>query len=328
MYKRLAFILTLVASPFMSPVAAEDAIWKIGVATRIQPLGLAEAREFLAHKDDFVTAMSPLDRQIRVGSRQAVSEEAFLKYVADQAIDWPDEELRRLSNIVRQLSEKLADYRLELPQAIGLIKTTGKEEAGAPHCRRNSIVMPHGVLQRSDEQLERLLAHELFHILSRNNVDLRLRLYWIIGFEPCDPLQIPTTLKGRRITNPDEPQQRYRVQLMHNDRSIQVTPILLWKTASFDLDQSRGLFDGWEAGWLEIAKNVDGWIVVRNNGIPVIHKFADLPALQRRVGSNTDYVIHPEEILAENFAHLVMATKNLPDRQIVRQMREVLLATD
>jgi hypothetical protein len=44
-----------------------------------------------------------------------------------------------------------------------------------------------------------------------------------------------------------------------------------------------------------------------------------------QVGRNTDYVIHPEEILADNFALLVLNEQNVASPEILRKMREVLM---
>lgn len=38
----------------------------------------------------------------------------------------------------------------------------------------------------------------------------------------------------------------------------------------------------------------------------------------------TDYIIHPEEILAENFVHMVMREANLPSPEIVHAIETSL----
>jgi hypothetical protein len=43
-----------------------------------------------------------------------------------------------------------------------------------------------------------------------------------------------------------------------------------------------------------------------------------------QVGKNTDYVIHPEEILADNFALLISAQGDPISPEIIRKMEEVL----
>jgi hypothetical protein len=43
-----------------------------------------------------------------------------------------------------------------------------------------------------------------------------------------------------------------------------------------------------------------------------------------KIGKNTNYIIHPDEIMADNFVRLVMADKDVPTPQIIEQMRSVL----
>jgi hypothetical protein len=43
-----------------------------------------------------------------------------------------------------------------------------------------------------------------------------------------------------------------------------------------------------------------------------------------QVGGNTQYIIHPEEILADNFALLVLGERDLASPEIVEKMEAVL----
>ena len=43
-----------------------------------------------------------------------------------------------------------------------------------------------------------------------------------------------------------------------------------------------------------------------------------------QVGRNTDYIIHPEEILAENFALLMIGKRDVASPEILDKMRSAL----
>lgn len=43
-----------------------------------------------------------------------------------------------------------------------------------------------------------------------------------------------------------------------------------------------------------------------------------------QVGKNTRYIIHPEEILADNFVLLVLGKRNIPSPEIVEKMEIIL----
>ena len=47
-----------------------------------------------------------------------------------------------------------------------------------------------------------------------------------------------------------------------------------------------------------------------------------------QVGRNTDYIIHPEEILADNFALLVLNEHDVASPEILQKMREALARKD
>ncbi len=49
-----------------------------------------------------------------------------------------------------------------------------------------------------------------------------------------------------------------------------------------------------------------------------------VPGFLERVGRNTNYIIHPEEILADNFALLVLKESKVASPEILQKMREVL----
>ena len=43
-----------------------------------------------------------------------------------------------------------------------------------------------------------------------------------------------------------------------------------------------------------------------------------------QVGHNTDYIIHPEEILADNFALLLLEEKGVRSPEIIKKMKDIL----
>ena len=43
-----------------------------------------------------------------------------------------------------------------------------------------------------------------------------------------------------------------------------------------------------------------------------------------KIGLNTKYIIHPEEILADNFVILVQGKTDIPSPEIIESMRNIL----
>jgi hypothetical protein len=78
-----------------------------------------------------------------------------------------------------------------------MVKTSGLDEFGAAYTRNRSIMLPQGRLHiAGDERRDFfLLAHELFHILSRENPAQRHALYALLGFERFANFEYPAELE-------------------------------------------------------------------------------------------------------------------------------------
>jgi hypothetical protein len=63
---------------------------------------------------------------------------------------------------------------------------------------------------------------------------------------------------------------------------------------------------------------------VLRDGAAVLHEPKRLDDYFTRIGRNTGYIIHPDEILADNFVHLVFGKEGLDAPRIIDQMRSVL----
>src|SRR5262249_36039098 len=130
------------------------------------------------------------------------------------------------------------------PKGIVLIHTSGDEEANAAYTRGTAIVLPTKVLSYQPTQLDRLLLHELFHVLGRHDGAVRAKLYRIIGFEPCEPIEPPASLAPRRITNPDAPRIDCTINLTAADgRVFTGAPILYSAIKAYDAKRGGTIFE-------------------------------------------------------------------------------------
>ncbi len=188
-------------------ILAASATWADDVplndTTSIQFATVEQAVEILGQQDVFIQEMGPLERQLRMQSNHPVSVATFLEFVRQQALAWPSEDVARVTQAIDALRGKFTQLKPLWPATIPLIRTTGREEGQAPHCRGNAIVLPVKALQRDSNSLQNLLLHELFHILSRQSGERQAELYEVVGFRTVAPIQLPTLWQDRRITNPD-----------------------------------------------------------------------------------------------------------------------------
>lgn len=301
-------------------------------AARAQELVFATAQEasrILASRDDFVERMSPFDRAARMKTSTNVSEKTFLEFVASATLEWRGEESRAVSAAYAEIRPALAQLALPLPSRIYLVKTTGTEEGNAAYTRANAIVLPTRMLDSSERELRRILAHELFHIATRAHPQLSRLLYGVIGFRYCGEVEFPAALTTRKITNPDAPKNDHCIRVKVRDESVWAMPILFSRVPTYDSIRGGEFFEyltlglllvDWSGGTdrarpLQDAQNTQAARVV---GLEQVSGFIE------QVGRNTRYIIHPEEILADNFALLVLGEREVPSPEVLSKIRETL----
>ena len=283
-----------------------------------------EGIRVLTERDRFVASLSPFDRQVRVRSDKEVPEDVYLEFVGKQVVAWEAGQIEKLSPIVATVRRELAPFKLDFPPTVLLVQTTGREESGAAYCRGNAVVLPRNMAQRAEKSLERVLTHELFHILSSHNPELRERLYAIVGFSPCTEIQLPASLRARKITNPDAPVCEHYMEVQHGDSPVKVAPILFSSRERYDASRGDSLFQYLSFRLMVVDQDGDKWMPVEESGEPVLLEAGDVPMFSEKIGRNTSYIIHPEEVLAENFVLLVNNKTDVPTPRIVAEMRNVL----
>jgi hypothetical protein len=287
-----------------------------------------EGAAVLGGEDAFTRSLSRFDLQSRLKTSDDVHAADLLQFASRQVEPWSDEEVAKLTGCIKSLRTRLSGYPSLWPETVLLIKTTGDEEGGAAYCRQNAIVFPRRVLDQPPQPLERLLAHELFHILSRHDLNRQRKLYAVVGFHPCGEIELPPSLRDRKITNPDAPLLNYSIELQTDEGPVPVTPILVASRADYDPASKKSFFQYMQFRLLQVQREGGAWRAsLDETGAPILLDPQDQPSYHEQVGRNTGYIIHAEEVLAENFVHLAMGTKELKSPEVVERLREVLMAS-
>jgi hypothetical protein len=301
---------------------AEDPAVHPGTVARFATI--TEARAILGARDRFVAALSRFDRQSRVASAADVPEDEFLRFTASQAVEWNPEQIALVTGAIDRLRQKLAPYTLPLPPTLVLVQTTGREEGNAAYCRGNAIVLPASRLDSTIDAIERLMNHELFHILSTHDAPFRERMYRIIGFRVCPPVPAPAELRDRKITNPDAPLWDAVITVRSGEETVAAVPILYASVPHYDPQHGGPFFRFLVFRLMAVRPLGDQWEAIAANGGPMLLDPAAIPDFASQIGRNTRYTLHPDEILADNFVHLIQQTPSLPSPEIVQHMRAAL----
>ncbi len=195
------------------------------------------------------------------------------------------------------------------PDTLKLIKSRGSLYGeGAFFTRGKAIIVPEDALQRPNRQeLRRTLLHELFHIYSRRHPKKREALYSILGFEPLNAaVRLPDSIAGQVLLNPDGLADHFAVKLENGADSVLAYPLLRARPDCYREDQP-GFFAYIDFQLYPLTLTPDGEYTLALDAAgnsPIT--YYELPGFFDRIGDNTSYIIHPDEILADNLALLFL----------------------
>lgn len=287
--------------------------------TQINFSSAQEAKALLTQEDVYTKSWSQFDIDSRMGKPNSTKEELF-EFIGTQSLDWTDGEKEKISMIMEKIDARLRymDWNISKPEKIDFVKTSGLEEGGAVgYTRSNYIVLKAGYL--SSPKLQDLVTHEYFHVLSRHDAEFKRRIYGVIGFEMMEQLDFPKEHQDFRITNPDAPLIDSYISVSRGDDHFDATMILY-----SDKPYTEGsFFEYMQIGFLKLTHGPTKDIFYED-GKPVIYSMDQVSKFYEQVGRNTEYIIHPEEILAENFVYAIHGKKNLPDQHLVEKIKKVL----
>jgi hypothetical protein len=270
--------------------------------------------------DAYTKALTPFDLQIRLGIANGATEKDYLARAASQVRNWPEDEQQQLKKSFTEIEAflKANNIKLNLPATIQLIKTAGNEEFEAEgYTRGNRIMLCTGPRQQITTHL---VAHELFHVYSRFNEKKRDEIYKIFSFKKCNRINTAAALKNRMITNPDCPFIEHYITL---DVDSKPTDMVLQLYSKKDYNESYSFGDYINLGLLQVEENSGQKKPVMKNGEGVIYELDKVPDLFQHIGSNTSYILHPEEISAEHFALWVINQK-VPQPEFFEKLKAVL----
>ena len=266
--------------------------------------------------------MSPFDRQARLCVNYPVSTEEYLKYITEQIMDWDATSVDTMTEIISELNTKPMMKYFEFPSIIYVIMTNGKDECNAAYCRNmDLVVLPRSEIIRSEERTklsnvtdwDTTFTHELFHIWSRNHTELRDKLYEIIGYlQTPAVIDLPPELAHLKMTNPDAPITNHYIKIDVNGQEKCLAPILV-ASGEYDPNIDPNFFSYLETRFIMLDDQT-----LKSSGNLITYD--EVTNLYEKIGKNTEYIIHPEEIMADNFVHLVHETSDLPTPGIIEEM--------
>lgn len=270
-----------------------------------------EAKKLMSTSDEFTKSLSPFDFVAKTQDTEKNTEVDYLNYAADQARDWTKKDIADNLKVLAEAEKLISDLglNLNLPSKIVIINSTCKEEGGAKGYTRGDFIVVDG---KPDLHL---FLHELWHIISRKNPTIKDDAYAVIGFKKMKRAVFPPELEKLRITNPDAPFMDHyiTVQVDGEDKNTIITTM-----ASAPYTEGS-FFKYLMIVMYEVEFNEDHTTVISTSP----YTMAQTTGLIDQIGSNTNYIIHPEEITAEHFTMLVLGSE-VKSPELIEGLRKVL----
>lgn len=284
---------------------------------------LSQAQSYITENDHYVQGLSQFDIDSRLGKKGGTLEE--LKALQKQECrEWTqaqkDTVLKSFALLDKYINE--GGYNIPVPKEVVMVLTTMHEEGDAgAYTRDNKIYIGESSFgpRTTAERLVSLMAHELFHVLTRNDLEFKYRMYKTIGFTRLqNEIEFPEDLLQRRISNPDVSCYDSYAVLKVNDK-IEVCTMI--NTTSGDYE-GGSFFRYLKVGLIPLDYELKP---VMENGKTVVYDLDNASDFYDKVGKNTGYVINPEECLADNFAIAVCgSSRPVPTPDLTERIRTVL----
>ena len=259
-----------------------------------------EGQKLLLSNTEYYDGFTENDLQFRMQSRDAAMKD-YLAFAEDQVRDFTDKQKALISGTMDQIELTAAENGYQFPplDEITFISTTTDEEPGAAaYTHGTQIYLNEAFMdmctkhKKYGADFQRLLAHEVFHCLTRCNPAFRADMYALIHFTVQDEeYKLPASVSEYYISNPDV--EHHNAFATFNIDGKPVDCYMAFATREHFEKAGDTFFDTGTA------------VLVPVDGTDTYYYPEDASNYSEVLGENTEYTIDPEECMADNFSYLI-----------------------
>ena len=263
---------------------------------------LKEARNLFLSNTKYFNNFSQYDLDYKLNKKNATLEE-YKAFGVKQMLEFTNKEKELISKQIIKMEKTLEKQKLSLPfnKEIIFIKSTQKEENGSlAYTHGTQIYLGEKIIDYlADKDIENRFSaestfwHELFHYITRSNKIFRKDMYKIIHFTVMEKdFTIPKSIYERSISNPDVEHHDSYATFKINGKNIDCYMVL---TVSRPFNKPGDCFFKYKQSSIVPIDSKRDFYLPENT-----ENFWEI------FGRNTDYVIDPEECLADNFSYAIL----------------------
>ena len=215
-------------------------------------------------------------------------------------------------------------YRLPATDSIVFAKTTMREECGAAGYTHGDEIYLCDLLfdyaRSKDAEAQAffnyIVAHELFHCLTRSNPQFRKDMYQLIHFTVQDEeYPLPESVFQSFISNPDVEHHNAYATFIIDGQPVDCFTALV---------TTRGFENPGDSFFYTMTTGL-----VPVDGTDIWYRPEDAANFDEIFGKNTGYVIDPEECMADNFSYALvygLEGRDYPNPEIIKGILDYLSA--
>ena len=245
---------------------------------------------------EYFENMTQNDLDYRVGKKGATLEE-FKLLAQAQGDDFTDEEKQGIDETLHRIQSRFQEIGFRYPSDLEIVfvKNKMKDEYGAiAYTHKNQIYLEGDNLDfmlSIPGLLDDTIAHELFHILSRNDPKFRQQIYDVFGFTIAGEPAFSSEIRSILASNPDV--EAYDSYAMFNINGV-MTKAAVVTLLKKPYSDGAILVDHFSAG------------IVPYDDPNVYYTIDEVSNFWDVFGENSNYIITTEEGIADNFASAVV----------------------
>lgn len=264
--------------------------------------------------DGFFDLVNPIDIAIQLKDSSMNMEDRsaalddYRKSFYNEVLSPTEEEKAKLHKIFDELFENCNNLNPSLlPDTIRLIVVKGDHYGSSTfYTRGNAIVTSRNSLNKMElKNFKLVMYHELSHIILRYHAPLRHELYSLIGFtEIKADIEIAENFKKQILYNPDGVNIHYGIDIaVSEEESYTFIPVIFSLYESFK-SETPTFFGYLNFKLLPIEKSGSGFRLMSPEETSNWDYGKIMQKYFEKITMNTQYIIHPDEIIADNFMYL------------------------
>ncbi|OGT45812.1 MAG: hypothetical protein A3E82_07260 [Gammaproteobacteria bacterium RIFCSPHIGHO2_12_FULL_38_11] len=274
----------------------------------------------------FIDRLNAMELRARLPYAQAYDLGSLYKRGCEHALINFDEAERSIilqccKNILERISQ--LNIALNFPDAFSFFRFDGIIEFDSAFTLGNAIFLPtKKLLNRPLIDVERTIAHEIFHVLSRNNPQIVDSCYAVLGFSrtsEADQQIISRKLEilskdGALMTNPDvDLPLNHKIRVMHEGRPTDIIPLVYLKAIKSEYPLTP------TPNSLPFCFSL---LKLDDSDELTMLSVIDIEGFYENIGRNTSYILHPEEITADHFKILISpkGEEEIPNPELIHAL--------